>query len=129
MKSVAKLRRIGFTIGAPYPDDAVDCTKVTSDKPFYYFNPNFATEPRQIFESLKQASEVSPGVFELLIAGEHFGADDELPFTIVLSPSRQSLERLYNPCIEIAAEIERLNREQAERLADFEAVTKSIIEG
>lgn len=129
MKSVAKLRRIGFTIGATNPDQAVGCTEVTSTSQFYYFNPRFASTPREIFEKLEAASEVSPGKFRLIIAGEHFGDDDELPYVIILSMSQQTMAVHYNPCIKIAAEIERLNQEHAERLADFEAVTKSIIEG
>jgi hypothetical protein len=129
MKSVAKLRRIGFTVAATNSDQAVGCTEVRWTSPFYYFNPRFAATPRDIFEKLQAAPEVSPGEFQLVIAGEHFGDDDELPFTIILSPSQKTLERYYNPCNEIAAEIARLNQEHADRVADFEAVTKSIIEG
>jgi hypothetical protein len=136
LKSVAKLRRIGFTITATHADTAVGCTQVVSASPFFFYNSNFVSKPCDIVKKLEAATEVSPGEFRLTIAGEYFGQDDELPYTLVLPASQKSLETYYRKYEAAKAEVDRLKQEVkcAEELAafeleTFEAVTKSIVEG
>lgn len=93
MKSVKALRSQGFTVRPAI--GAEGCTEVSSSSIFFYYNPNFADSPADVFAALKQADEVN-GCYRLLIAGDCPGADGDIPLAIVSEELRQQAAALYH---------------------------------
>lgn len=122
MKSVAKLRSAGFTVTATHPDVAVGCTRVASYNPFHYFKLDFDWTPSEIFEKLKPATSRASGIFELIIAGQYFGDDQELPFHIVNPAEHAEMDLHKRRCDQAEAKMKQCQ-------ADFEVFTKGLVAG
>lgn len=78
-KTVNELRAAGFLVRSAA--DAVQCTEVVSDKPFWYFNANFYESMADVHEHLTRAAQHGQQ-FRLLVAGEYEG-EMNFPFGIV----------------------------------------------
>lgn len=92
MKSIEALRTAGLTVSSAH--DAAGCTEVASDKPFWFFNPQFNRTPLEIYEALKQAHEIPTGGFRIVIGGEWDTGD--LPFEILLPADKRYATNAYH---------------------------------
>jgi len=108
MKSVKSLRSVGFTVRSA--TDAVDCTEVSSDKLFYYYNPKFAKDPLGVHSALQLAGREGER-YRLLIAGACPADDGEVPFVIVNEQQRQQVAVFYEQHKE-AAQVARVAEQQ-----------------
>jgi hypothetical protein len=80
MRTINQLREAGFTVATA--TDAVDCTSITSDKPFWFYNTNFCENMADVREHLKPAEKREDGQYRLLFAGLP-GDDEVIAFNLI----------------------------------------------
>lgn len=88
MKKVAQLQAEGFTVRPT--QDAVGCTEVLSDKPFWYYNPRFHSDMASIQANLK-AADTNGESFRLLSAGT-FSGGEYFPFALITDATKKTLD-------------------------------------
>jgi hypothetical protein len=80
MRTIAQLRQAGFTVVRS--TRAVDCTEIQSNKPFWYYNTEFAEDMAGVREHLKKAHVDENGQYYLIVAGL-YGEDEVLVYNLL----------------------------------------------
>lgn len=89
MRTISQLREAGFTV--VHSTQAVDCTEITSDQPFWYYNTNFYSSMDQVASNLEAAKLNADGKYSLIVAGLY--RDDEVLVYNLLDAERHELMR------------------------------------
>lgn len=81
MQDIRTLMMRGFLIEEAV--DAADCTQVSSEKPFYYFNPRFADKPDELVHAIYSVGvDAKSKRYRMVVAGTYYGKKD-LPYSIL----------------------------------------------
>ncbi len=111
MQSVQFLKESGFQVFTS--NDAIGCTEVSSDQPFYFYNPRFLSMICEIDGQVKR-SQSHNGKERIIVAGLFDGQDD-FPFIIISINEYESLmDMLQDWCV---AEEKRKTAEEEQQKA------------
>lgn len=89
MRTISQLREAGFTVAASR--SAVQCTEVSSLKPFWYYNTRFYSTMADVRANLQAASLDAQGRYTLTVAGLH-GDNEVLVYNILDEERHRILE-------------------------------------
>jgi hypothetical protein len=106
MKTVFALRKAGFIVCSA--KDAIGCTEVASEQPFYVFNPRVHTTPEEIYAGLLPAKASPTGGYRVIFEGECPPENEAIPYRIVLPIDRNHIGGYLERYKEAVAEAERI---------------------
>ena len=118
MATPKQLRIRGFTVQPA--TDAVGCTEVISDTPFYYCNSRAFERSNTILMSMISPANVHGDKYRLLIGGQYYLDDQEVPYAIFSADDHQFLLSLYDSqqaAIQLAQHFEKALERQIRKLA------------
>jgi hypothetical protein len=91
MKTVAQLQAAGFVVKPA--TDAVGCTEVLSDQPFWFYNEGFHVGMASVQGNM-EAAHMHGDRYRLLVAGA-FAVESEFPFALVDAGTKSQLDQAY----------------------------------